>query len=74
MGKPDGLARYSGKEKPEIDANFFDQRQLLDLKNNNVGEAEGATGMELEEIDVTIQTKKNRLWIVLPEHRLEMLH
>ena len=37
-GKPDGLLRLSGEEKSAMDVHFFDERQLLDHVNDNVGE------------------------------------
>ena len=61
MGKPDGLSRRAGKEKSEMDAYIFDEVQLLHLKNNNVGEEEGAEDVELEGIDVATCEKKNGL-------------
>ena len=38
MGKPDGLSRHSGEEKSGMDADFFDEGQLLDLGNVDGGE------------------------------------
>ena len=73
MSKPDSLSRRSGEEKSEIDAHFFNKRQLLDLENDNVGEEEDAEDVELEGIDVTTCVKKNELWVVLQEYRLEVL-
>ena len=32
MGKPDGLSRRSGEEKSGMDAKFFEEGQLLDLR------------------------------------------
>ena len=40
MGKPDGLSRYSGEEKSGMDSHFFDERKLLHLENDDVGEEE----------------------------------
>ena len=37
MGKPDVLSRRSGEEKSRIDSHFFDEGQLQDLENDNVG-------------------------------------
>ena len=73
MGKPDGLSRRSGEEKSRLDAHFFDARQLLYLEINNIGEEEDAENLELEGIDVAIWQKKNGLWVVPQEHRLEVL-
>ena len=47
MRKPDGLSRRSGEEKSGMDAHFFNEGQLLDLENNNVGEEEDAEDVEL---------------------------
>ena len=73
MGKPDGLSRRSGEEKSGMDAQFFDVGQLLDLENDDVGEEEDAEDVELEGIDVATWEKKNGLWVVRQEHRLEVL-
>ena len=73
MGKPDGLSRRSGEEKSGMDAHVFDAGQLLDLENNDVAEEEDAEDVELEGIDVAKWKKKNGLWVVLQEHRLEVL-
>ena len=58
MGKPDGLSRRSGQEKSGIDTHFFDEEQLLDLENDNVGEKEDAEHVELQGIDVITWEKK----------------
>ena len=52
MGKPNGLTRRSGEEKSEMDAHLFDEEQLLDLENDNVGEEEDTEDVELQGIDV----------------------
>ena len=59
MGKPDGLSRCSGKEKYGMDTHFFDEVELLDIENDNVGEAEDVEDVELERIDVATWEKKN---------------
>ena len=64
MGKPDGLFRRLGEEKSGMDAHFFEEGQLLDLENNNVGEEEEAEDVELEGIHMATWEKKNGLWIV----------
>ena len=61
MSKPDGLSRHSEEEKSTMDAHIFDEGQLLDLENDNVGEKEDAKDMDLEEIDVAIWEKMNGL-------------
>ena len=53
MGKPDGLSRRSGEEKSGMDAHFFNEGQLLDLENDDVGEEEDTEGVELQGIDVS---------------------
>ena len=73
MAKPDGLSRHSGEEKSGMDSYFFDEGQLLDLKNNDVREEEDAKDVGLEGIDVATWEKKNILWVVSQEHRLEVL-
>ena len=74
MGKPDSLSRCLGEEKSRIDGNFFDKGQLLDLENDDVEEEEDAEDVALEGIDVVTWEKMNRLWVVLQEHRLEVLY
>ena len=56
-----------------MDDNFFDEGQLLDLENDDVGEEEDAEDLELDRIDVATWEKKNGLWVVPQEHRLEVL-
>ena len=73
MDKPDGLSGHSEEEKYGIDIHFFDEGQLLDLENDNVGEEEDAKDVEVEGIDVAIWAKKNGLWRVPQEHTLEVL-
>ena len=73
MGKPDGLSRRSGEEKSGMDAHLFDEGQLRDLENDDVGEEEDAEDVELEGIDVATWEKKTGLWVVPQEHRLEVL-
>ena len=56
-----------------MDAHFFDEGQLLDLENDDTGKEENAEDVELEGIDVATWEKKNELWVVPQEHRLELL-
>ena len=73
MGKPDGISRDSGEEKSAMHARFFKEGQLLNLgkdKNNNEGNAED---IEVEGTDITKRDKRNGLWLVPEEHRLEVL-
>ena len=44
-----------------MDAHLFDKGQLLDLKNNDVGEEEDVEDVKLEAIDVATWEKKNGL-------------
>ena len=64
MGKPDGLSRHLGEEKYGMDAYFFDEGQLLHLKNDNVGEEDDAKDVDLEGVDVATWEKQNGLWVV----------
>ena len=61
MGKPDGLSRRSGKEKSGIEAQFFEEGQLVDLEEDNDGEEEDAEDVELEGINMPGWDKKNGL-------------
>ena len=61
MGKLDDLSRRSGEEKSGMDTNFFNEGQLLDLENDDIGEEEDAENVELEGIDVATCEKKNGL-------------
>ena len=61
IGKPDGLSRHSGEEKSGMDPHLFDEGQLLDFENDNVGKEEDAEDMELEGINVVTWEKKNGL-------------
>ena len=73
LAKPNGLTRRLVEEKYEMDTDFFDEGQLLDLKNDNVGKEEDTEDVELEGIDVTTWEKKNGLCVVPQEHGLEVL-
>ena len=73
MGTSDSLPRRSVEEMSGMDVHFFDKDQLLDLENNDVGEEEDAEDIALEVIDVATWEKKNGLWVVPQEHRLEVL-
>ena len=44
---------------------LFDKGQLLDLTNNEAGEAEDAEDIELEGIDMVTWENKNIVWVVL---------
>ena len=61
MCKPDGLSRRSGKEKSGMDANFFNEEQLLDLENNDIREEQDTGDVELEGSNVATWEKKNRV-------------
>ena len=73
MGKQNGLPRHSGDEKSGMDTHFFNERRLLDLKNDDSGEEEDVKDVELEGIDVVTCEKKNGLWVAQQEHGLELL-
>ena len=47
-----------------MDAHFCDERQLLDLENDDIGEEENVEDVKLEGIDVATQEKQNGLWVV----------
>ena len=70
MCKPDGPSRRLGEENSGIDTQFFDDRELLDLENNDVGEEEDAEDVELEGINVARSEKQKGLQAVLQERRL----
>ena len=61
MSKPDGCSSHSEEEKSGMDAHFFYKGHLLDLDNNDVEEEEDVEDVEIEEIDVAVWEKKNRL-------------
>ena len=61
IGEPDGLSRPSMEEKFGMDAHFFDEGQLMDLDNNDIGEEEDAADMELAGNHMATWEKKNRL-------------
>src|SRR5437868_8276224 len=73
MGKPDGLSRHLGEEKSGMEGQFFEEGQLLDLEEDNDGEEEDAEDVGLEGIDVAGWDKKNGLWVVPEEYRLDVL-
>ena len=73
MRSPGGLSRRSGEEKSGMDAHLCNERELLDLENDDVDEEEDAEDAELEGIDVATWETKNGLWVVPEEHRLEVL-
>ena len=73
MGKPDGPSRRSGEEKSAIDAHVFDEGQLLDLQNDDVGDEQVVEDVELTGIDVATWEVKTELWVVRQEYRLEIL-
>ena len=61
MHIPHSLSRCSVEQKSGIATDLFDERQLLDLENDDVTEKEDAEDVELEGIDVATWEKKNRL-------------
>src|SRR5436853_7611709 len=73
MSKADGLSRRSGEEKSGREVQFFEEGQLLDLEEDNDGEEEDAEAVELRGIDVSGWDKKNGIWVVQEEYRLDVL-
>jgi len=73
MGKASGLSRRSGEEKSGMEARLFDEGQLLDLEEDEAEERRDADDVELEAIDIASWEKKNRVWVVSEEHKLEVL-
>ena len=56
-----------------MDAKFFEEGQLLDLvedENDNEGNADD---IKLDGIDVSKWDKRNGLWLIPGEYRLEIL-
>ena len=54
IGKPDGLSMCSAEQKSTIDADFFNQVQLLYVENYHIGQEVHAEDMELEGIDMNM--------------------
>ena len=73
MGKLDGLSTRSGEEKSGMEVQFFNEGQLMDLEEGNVGEEEDVEDVELEGINMARWKKKNGLWVVPEEYKLEVL-
>ena len=71
--KPNGLSRHSEEEKSGIDVYLFDVGQLLNLENDDARKEEDTEDVKLKRIDILICEEKNRQWVVLQEHRLEVL-
>ena len=61
IGKPDSVFRHSGEDKSAMESYVFDEGQLLDLENDDVGEKENVEDIELQEIDVGTWETKNGL-------------
>ena len=74
IGKSDSTCRISMEEKCGLHANFFDEEQLQDLEKNNVRKEEDAENLELARTEMATWEKKYGLWVVLQEHRLEVLY
>jgi len=72
MSKADGLFRRSGEEKSGMKARYFVEGQLLDLEEDDAEERGDADDMELEAFDLASWEKKNGLWVVPDEHKLEV--
>ena len=61
MVKPNSLSRYLVKEKSRIYAQFFDEVQLLDQDNDDVGDDENVEDMQIKEIDMVTRERKDGL-------------
>ena len=72
MAKPDSLSRDVVKGKSGLEPHVFNTGQLLDFENDDVGEQEDVTDVELEGINAAISQTKNLLGVVLHECRLEV--
>ena len=73
MSKRDGLSKCSRQEKSGKYEYNFNQEQLFDLENDDVGDGEDAEYMELVAINMATWETKNGLWVVPQQHRLEVL-
>ena len=56
-----------------MDAKFFEEGQLLNLGEDENDNEANAQDIELAGIDVSKWDKRNGLWLVTEEHRLEVL-
>jgi len=56
-----------------MEGRFFDEGQLLGLEDDDTEEREDGADVELEYINVASWEKKNGLWVVLEDHKLEVL-
>jgi len=70
MGKADGLSRCSREKKSSMEAQFFDEGQLL---VDGEDEEPDAEDVELPGIDVSTWEKKDGLWVIPLEFRTDML-
>ena len=59
-----GLSRYAKAQKSIRDTDFFNERHLLELANNNIGQEYDVEDIELQDRDVAARQTKNRLWVV----------
>ena len=73
MGKPDGLSKRSGQEKSGMHVKFCEAGQLLDLEDDEHDHEGNAEDIKLEGIDVSKWDKRNGLWLVPEENRVEVL-
>ena len=73
MYKPDGLSRCSGEEQSGMDAKLFQEGQLFDREDDENDNSYNADDIELEGTDLSKWAKRNGLWLVPEEHRLEVL-
>ena len=73
MGKPDALFRRSWQGKSAMYIKFFEEGQLFDLGEDENDTEEKAEHKELNGRNVIKWDKRNGLWLVSEEHRLEVL-
>ena len=73
MDKLNALSSGLGEEKSRMDVKCFEEGQLLDLGEDEHDNEGNADDIELDGIDVTKWDKCNGLWLVLEEHRPEVL-
>ena len=54
MHKEDGQCGHFEKEKSVMDTHIFDEGQLLDLENDDIGKEKDVADVNLEGIDVAV--------------------
>ena len=61
------------EEKSGMGAHFFNEKKLLGLENDDIGQEDHVEDVKLDGPDMSTCEKKNGVWIVLQKHRLEVL-